>query len=431
MDKNRFAPLPPMGWNSYDSYDTTVDEAAVRANADVMAEKLAPYGWRYVVVDIQWYAPDAGSRRGEFQYIPFSPLVMDQWSRLLPDPARFPSSVGGAGFAPLAAYVHKRGLLFGIHIMRGVPRQAAHAHTPIYGVHACAADIADPSSICGWNPDMYGVRDVAAGQAYYDSLLSLYAQWGVDYIKCDDICNTNLYPNKPNSGFPEIAMLAKAIERCKRPIVLSLSPGPALLECAQTYRKYANMWRITDDFWDRWDLLKDMFARCARWQEYVSPGCWPDCDMLPLGRLGKGFGKERTTRLTSEEQQTMMTLWCVFHSPLMLGAELTKLDDATLSLLTNRHVLALLHPRYESREVLRDEDSAVWISRDPAAGEVYVALFNLGDAPRTVWADKIACSAQDRHSALDLWSEERFVLPGDNLAAHLRPHACALWQLLS
>ena len=184
----------PMGWNSYDYYDTTVNEAQVKANADFMAKHMKDAGWEYVVVDIQWYAKDAGTMRDRYQYIPFGEQEMDEYGRLLPDVNRFPSSAGGRGFGPLAEYVHGLGLKFGIHIMRGIPRMAAHKHLPILGSDATANEAADPSSICGWNPDMYGVRKEEAGQAYYDSVIGLYAQWGVDYIKCDDICNTDSRP---------------------------------------------------------------------------------------------------------------------------------------------------------------------------------------------------------------------------------------------
>ena len=258
MNKNDFAVTPPMGWNSYDYYDTTVNEEQVKENAEYMAANLKEFGWQYIVVDIEWYAHGAGSQRDRYQYIPFSKLEMDEFGRLLPDPERFPSSVNGAGFKPLADYIHGLGLKFGIHIMRGIPRIAAHEHMPVKGANVTADVIANPSSICGWNPDMYGVRDMAEGQLYYDSLLELYAQWGVDFIKCDDICNTNLYPHNPYSGRHEIEMLAKAIQKCGRKIVLSLSPGPALIDKAWHYETYANMWRITDDFWDDWRLLKDM-----------------------------------------------------------------------------------------------------------------------------------------------------------------------------
>ena len=339
MNKNLCALTPPMGWNSYDYYDTAVTEDRVRANARVMADKLRDFGWEYVVVDIQWYAHKAGSMRDRFQYIPFGAVEMDEYGRLLPDPERFPSSAGGRGFGPLAEYVHSLGLKFGIHIMRGIPRSAAHAHTGIKGSALTADLAADPASVCRWNPDMYGLREGEAGQAYYDSIIGLYASWGVDFIKCDDICNTdNLeeYSPRAYAGKHEIEMLSRAIEKQGRPMVLSLSPGPALPDKAWHYKKHANMWRITDDFWDDWPLLKAMFYRCELWQDHVELGCWPDCDMLPLGRLGKGFGEERATRFTRDEQRTMVTLWCLFGSPLMLGAELTKLDEWTLSLLTNR-----------------------------------------------------------------------------------------------
>ncbi|WP_092478976.1 glycoside hydrolase family 27 protein [[Clostridium] polysaccharolyticum] len=379
MNKNQFCPLPPMGWNSYDYYDTTVDEEAVRNNAKYMAQHLKDYGWNYIVIDIQWYAQGAGTQRDKHQYIPFSQLEMDSYSRLLPDPERFPSSKNGAGFKPLADDIHNLGLKFGIHIMRGIPRIAAHHHTPVLGCSLTANEIADPSSICGWNPDMYGVRNTEEGQRYYDSLLELYASWGVDFIKCDDICNTNMYKHNPYSAKHEIEMLAHAIDKCGRPIVLSLSPGPALIEQSFHYEKYANMWRITDDFWDNWDLLKDMFHRCALWKDHVKEGCYPDCDMLPLGYLGKGFGHERQTRFTQAEQRTMMTLWCLFGSPLMIGAELTKLDSWTLSLLTNDAILNLRTPHCKPALLELNDCFSIWTVYNEIEKNAYVALFNLRD----------------------------------------------------
>ena len=400
MNKNTFAPTPPMGWNSYDYYDTTVNEAQVKANADYMAAHLKEYGWEYIIVDIQWYAHGAGTKRSQYQYIPYSELEIDSFSRLMPDPERFPSSVDGLGFRPLADYVHSLGLKFGIHIMRGIPRIAAQEHMPVMGTLESAADIADPSSICGWNPDMYGVRNTPSGQAYYDSLIQLYASWGVDYIKCDDICNTNLYVQNFYSGRHEIEMLHKAILKEGRPIVLSLSPGPALIEKAWHYEKHANMWRITDDFWDRWDLLVNMFHRCELWQDHVSAGCYPDCDMLPLGMLGKGFGQERPTNFTFDEQKTMMTLWCLFGSPLMLGAEMPLLDDTTLSLLTNRKVLAMLTPDCRPRQILLETEkegqkAAIWCAYNEKTGTGYLAFFNLEDAEKP-----LAVSREELENAL-------------------------------
>lgn len=432
-----------MGWNSYDYYDTTVTEEDIRQNAASMAECLASFGWEYIVVDIQWYAHQAGSQRERFQYIPFSQLEMDAVSRLLPDPERFPSSAGGKGFGPLADYVHSLGLKFGIHIMRGIPRMAAHLHLPVKGTESTADQIADPSSICGWNPDMYGVRDTPAGQTYYDSLAELYASWGVDYIKCDDICNTNLYPSNPFSAAHEIRMLARAIQRCGRPMVLSLSPGPALIQKAWFYEKYANMWRITDDFWDDWQLLKDMFSRCELWQNHVSTGCWPDCDMLPLGKIGKGFGRERDTAFTPEEQKTMMTLWCIFGSPLMLGADMTRLDDRTLELLSNRKLLHLLDPSCRSRQISRDNDHAVWASLDTSDQTVYAALFNLSDMPASVSAslpdifdglDTVRSASPDSPPYPEdlwegIWRSPLCKIEQGTLTASLPAHGCGIWAI--
>lgn len=425
----------PMGWNSYDYYDTTVTEEQVKANADFMAAHMKDAGWEYIVVDIQWYARDAGSMRDRYQYIPFGDTEMDEYGRFLPAVNRFPSAAGGKGFGPLADYIHRLGLKFGIHIMRGIPRSAAEKHLPILGSETTADEVADPSSICGWNPDMYGVRrDAEGAQEYYDSVLNLYAQWGVDFIKCDDICNTNLYRHNPYSAAHEVEMLHRAIEKSGRNIVLSLSPGPALIEKAWHYEKYANMWRITDDFWDSWELLRNMFDRCELWQNHVAEGSYPDCDMLPLGKLRKGFGKERETNFTREEQITMMTLWCVFGSPLMIGAELTKLDEWTLGILTRTDILKLSSNAYVGRQFEKNEACAIWSCVNEESGERYLAYFNFRDEeqeiicrPDEVW--QLAGKTEGCVRAEELWSRRKVALKENGLADVIPAHGAGLYLL--
>lgn len=410
---------PPMGWNSYDYYDTTVTEADIKANADYMAKYLKPYGWEYIVVDIEWYSYDAGSRREEHQYIPFHKVAMDEYSRLLPCPDRFPSSANGAGFKPLADYVHNLGLKFGIHIMRGIPRAAAHAHAGLLGTDLTAADIANPYSICYWNPDMYGVYpQKPESQRYYDSLLELYAQWGVDFIKCDDICRMDAQSSKE-----EICMLHRAIEKCGRDIVLSLSPGPAIPTEADFYHENANMWRITDDFWDNWPLLRDMFDRCKTWQGQAKPGGYPDCDMLPVGTIGKGFGNERQTNFTKDEQKTMMTLWCMAGSPLMLGAELPKLDDWTLGLFTNQHVLNLMEAAENAEEYYRNEDMIIWKSTQIDTGATNLAIFNISDSDMTFTLNSYI--EEWKGTTTDLWNNETI---GKNETLSIPAHGVLLLQ---
>ncbi len=428
----------PMGWNSYDYYDTTVNEEQVKANADYMASHLKEAGWEYIVVDIEWYAKGAGSMRELYQYIPFAEVQMDGYGRLQPDEERFPSSANGKGFGPLADYIHRLGLKFGIHIMRGIPRTAAHQHLPVWGTDVTADQIADPSSICGWNPDMYGVRkNVKGAQEYYDSIISMYAEWGVDYIKCDDICNTNLYRENQYSAAHEVEMLQCAIQKTGRDIVLSLSPGPALIEKAWHYEKYANMWRITDDFWDQWELLKNMFVRCELWQNHVSEGSYPDCDMLPVGKLGKGFGNEWDTRFTKEEQITMMTLWCMFGSPLMIGTDLTLLDEWTLWLLTRKDILKLTSNDYTARQVYRDEESAVWSCLNvnkKDEKEAYVALFNFTDKAQEMECvllqiEQFAGYKQSFTNAEELWTGNEVCVKDGCLKAQVPIHGARLFYL--
>lgn len=212
-----------MGWNSWDCYGPAVNEEQLLGNAAYMAEHLKDFGWQYVVCDIQWSEPHAGETG--WDYVPFAPLCLDEYGRQIPAENRFPSAAGGQGFRPIADKIHEMGLKFGIHIMRGVPRLAVHRHLPVLGTEATCNEIASPDSVCKWNTDMYGVDARKEGaQAYYDSIFALYAQWGVDFVKVDDICNTNLYENNPYSAEKEIEMIRLAMDRCGRPMVLSLSP---------------------------------------------------------------------------------------------------------------------------------------------------------------------------------------------------------------
>ncbi len=426
MDKNLAALTPPMGWNSWDCYAAAVNEEQLLGNAACMAEHLKEYGWEYIVCDIQWSEPEAGT--GEGEYIPFAKLTIDAYGRQLPAPNRFPSAAGGLGFLPIAGKIHAMGLKFGIHIMRGIPRQAVHGRMPVWGTDVTADKIALPYSICKWNSDMYGLNpNHPASQKYYDSIFELYAAWGVDYVKVDDICNTNMYPHAPYSAEKEIELIARAIEHAGRPMVLSLSPGPAVIGKAWHLSKYANMWRITDDFWDRWDLLKSMFERCEVWQRHVAPGCWPDCDMLPLGRIGMGFHRGRQTDFTRDEQITMMTLWCIFRSPLMMGGEMRENDEWTLSLLTNSEVLRLLKHSHGARQLERDESHAVWLSHD-ADGSVYIALFNLQDKRAEVSLHEDVCGFSPR-AVRDLWQHREVTMPIGRITAQLPPHGAALYKI--
>ncbi|MBQ8612835.1 MAG: glycoside hydrolase family 27 protein [Ruminiclostridium sp.] len=409
------AKTSPMGWNSWDCYGPSVNEETVRGNADFMAKHLKQYGWEYIVVDIQWSQPTAGSH----EYEPFADLCMDEYGRLIPAENRFPSSAGGKGFAPLADYVHSLGLKFGIHIMRGIPRQAVHKNTPIKGSDKTARQIASASRICQWNPDMYGVEAHKEGsKAYYDSIFELYASWGVDFIKCDDICRE--FPHAEQ----ELIMLSESCRDCGRDIVLSLSPGPALLEKAELYKQISHMWRITDDFWDKWELLYAMFERAEKWCTHTGAGNWPDADMLPVGAILQNYDKNNRTKFTEDEQFTMLTLWSIFRSPLMIGGELTAMDDFTMKLLTNEAILGMHKNARHAHQVWRREiggiEHVLWVAASSKGG-FYLAVFNAGEEDSKIIIPLEDVEIDGKISGSELWSGET-VTAEDKLTVKLNKH---------
>ena len=418
MDKSK----APLGWNSWDCYGAAVNEETVSKNADFMAKHLKEYGWDYIVVDIQWYEPSARNH----EYNNFTPLCMDEYSRLIPAENRFPSSAGGKGFTELAAYVHSLGLKFGIHIMRGIPRQAVHANSKIKGSQKTAREIAKMASICEWNTDMYGVDPSKEGaKEYYDSIFELYASWGVDFIKCDDIARE--LPHEET----ELILLSNALKNCRRDMVLSLSPGPALLEKAELYKQVSNMWRITDDFWDKWDALYEMFSRAEKWCTHSGAGHWPDADMLPIGAIRQDYDKSGCTKFTQDEQVTMLTLWSIFRSPLMIGGEMTKFDDFTMGLVTNKEILKMHKNSHNSHQVWRKEingtEHILWTSTD-CEGGVYIAIFNTGDSGSSITLnlEDVEINTAD---VLELWSGEEIAKGVSSINVKLPSHGAKAYHL--
>jgi len=423
------APTPPMGWNSWDSYNENINEQQVRANAEKMAKELKPHGYQYVVIDEGWYLVDLDQRTKAEE----SKFALDADGRFIPDAVRYPSSANGAGLKPLADYMHSLGLKFGVHILRGIPREAVARNLPIAGSSFHAADAADQTDACGWNTYNWGVKNNAAGQAYYDSLAKQFAGWGLDFLKVDCIAD---HPFKAD----EIRMLSTALRKSGRDIVLSLSPGPTAVENADYMARYAEMWRISNDIWDHWGTwphfewsqsLLDQFTNAANWAGRVKPGAWPDADMLPFGYLGPhaGAGETRQTRLTQDEQRTMMTLWAIFRSPLIMGGDLLSLDDWTRSLLTNDDVIAVDQHSTGNRPVLREHDIVIWTARPESGKGYYVAAFNLGDKEQDAqypWRE-LGLPAP-ASGATDLW-EHKALGTMPELHVTVKPHASVLWKV--
>ena len=418
------ASAPPLGWNSYDCYGMLATEGDIKANADYLATHLKAYGWTYVVLDYLWYAEgltaDNVRDKDPVQNI-------DAYGRLSPSPALHPSSTNGRGLKPLADHVHRLGLKFGLHIMRGIPLQAIAANAPVLGTSVRARDIADPKDGCSWYAGLVGVDTArTGGQEYYDSLLKLYAEWGVDYIKADDMCS-------PYHA-TEIEAVSRAIQKCGRPMVLSLSPGPAPLDQASHLARFAHLWRISGDFWDEWPKVLAQFDLCRAWAPHLTPGHWPDADMLPLGKLSirtdlKGF-VPRDTRLTRAEQRTVMTLWSIFRSPLMMGGNLPDCDAWTLSLLTNPEVLAVDQSGTGAHELFARDGRVAWVSVAPGSEDLYLALFNATDHdPLEVGVMAADLGRKGPLRVRDLWERRDLGQFSERFSVSLPAHGAGLYRI--
>lgn len=438
--KNYVAPTPPMGWNSFDAYDCRINEQEFRAVVDYMAENLLEYGWEYAVIDYCWFNDNPGSwdnpnrRFGHPDIrlyengVPLDTLCMDEYSRLIPSVKRFPSAANGAGFKPLGDYVHSKGMKFGIHIMRGIPRQAYYWETPIKGVDGVtAADLGEPWDTCNWQNNLFGVDHSKRGaQEYYNSLFELYAQWGVDFIKADDM----MYPPYHKE---EIEMMNRAIANSGRPMVLSLSCGEAPLSRAEHLKENATMWRISADFWDRWHDLRHGFDLAEEWSSHIGPDSWPDADMIPIGRLAlnnRPSGEERMSNFTPAEQQTLMTLWSISRSPLMIGGDLLSTPKEIIEkYFQNAEVIAVNQNSLDNRQVFKNDKYAIWIASLPNSNERYAALFNLSDEPSEVVFNLELEQMRDDYKVRNLWTKSDEENVKGKLKATLEAHGSAMYKL--
>lgn len=425
QDFHSWAATPPMGWNSWDCYGPTVTESEVKANADYMSTHLKKYGWQYIVVDIRWYV---GNDKAHGYNETDPDYSIDEYGRFQPAVNRFPSATGGKGFKPLADYLHSKGLKFGIHIMRGIPVAAVKRGLPVKGTKLTAKDIYSEKDQCKWLKDMYTIVPGKQGsQEYYNSIFELYASWGLDFVKVDDL-------SSPIYFTEEVEMIRKAIARTGRKIVLSTSPGETPIDHAQHVQANANMWRTVGDFWDNWPQLKEHFEVFDRWNKWRTKGAWPDGDMLPLGRIGirAERGNPRMAAFTKDEQYTLMTLWCIFRSPLMFGGNLPDNDSFTLSLLTNKRVLDVLNKSENNKPLFNDPEKAVWIADEPATGAKYLAVFNKKDGPSAarIPVEFKKSGIQGSCTITDLWSGKTLGVFSNEFAPEINPHGAGLYKIV-
>ncbi len=429
------AQTPPMGWNSWDCFGFQVVESQVKASADFMAENLKSHGWEYIVVDMGWYFdPKITSNDGQLKN---PPQTIDEWGRLQPDTIKFPSSKNNLGFKPLADYVHSKGLKFGIHIMRGVPWKAVSKNTPIKNSTLKAADIDDPKLNCAWSTAMIGISSTLPGmQDYYNSIFELYASWEIDYIKVDDIARE----------FREKDMLAieKAIANCGRPIVLSLSPGAAPIAHADFFQIHANAYRVSNDFWDDWGFITEQFKYCNSWSKYITPGHWPDADMLPFGKLRisgpdnwvaslLGDLPQNTvnelSRFSDVEIQTVFTLWNIFRSPLMYGGYFPDSDPYSIEILKNDEIIGVGKNSSNNKQLFKTTSNVAWVADVPNEKAKYIALFNTSGITASVAVTNAQLGISQSYRVRDLWSHTDLGTFETTFSASLPSHGSGMYKI--
>jgi len=414
---------PPMGWNSYDSFGSSVTESEVMSIAQAMQTELKPFGYNAVVVDFLWFDPEQ---------------AIDANGRFLPSTSRFPSATGDQGFKPLADKIHALGFSFGIHIMRGIPRKAVSAKSPIANSTFTAAQAGNTNDPCPWDNHMWGVHgDTDAGKAWYDSIFAQYAGWGIDFVKVDDMLNP--YSNPQDYHQAETDAIRAAIDKTGRSIVLSLSPGPMQTRDLGNLNTNANMWRIVNDFWDTSGLssLSDEFSATGNWQAQsgLVVGHWPDADMLPLGYLGPrcpvhGSGP---SALSHNQQVTVMSLWGILPSPLIFGGNPTHLsgDAWSTALLTNDEVLAVNQDALGShaKRIAQQGSTEVW-ARDLSGGRKALALFNRGTEDAMMSVDFSKLGITETPAVRDLWNRSDVTGMTTGISVNV-PHEGALMYTLS
>jgi alpha-galactosidase len=421
-----WAKTPPMGWNSYDCFGAAITENEVKANAKMMEVHLKDAGWEYIVIDYCWFYPFVGALNNPPQTEDFKPsFPMDKFGRLYPAIDRFPSATPETGFKEIGNYIHSLGLKFGIHVMRGIPREAVAKKMPVKGTNFTADQITDYST-CGWLNSMFGVdMEKPGAQEYYNSIFELYAEWGVDFVKVDDIS----YPYREK----EIEGIRKAIDNCGREMVLSLSPGDGTPpDKAEHLKKNANMWRISSDFWDDWGSLLKQFELLKQWQEHIGEGHWPDADMIPIGvlnRRGPGDGLERESNFTTPEKYTLMTLWCIAKSPLMYGGDLTLIRPSDLELLTNTEVIEVNKMSYGNKEHFKNDEMVIWSADIRSSPDKYVAIFNISDTNKEFEINTESFGLNKNFTIRDLWKRSD-IYPQDTLMkCFVEAHGAVIYRI--
>ncbi len=427
LDKT-LAEKPPMGWNSWDCLGWDANEKEVLAAAEYMSKNLKQLGYEYIVIDQMWYGDEQASDFESFVHETMSTkphFTLDEFGRLLPDPIKYPSSINGRGFKPLADSIHRLGLKFGLHLLRGIPWQAADNNMKIKGTTIDAASIAEPGKGCDWYEGFYGLNMSKPGaQEYYNSVFELFSEWGVDFIKADDMND------------PDIIGMSKALRASGRPMVFSVVPN---VENLKLLKENVHMARLGSDLWDVWQMLKQSFPMAAKAVKEGGDGFWPDLDMLPIGKLGLKISykgpEPRISNFSKDELYSLLSLWYIARMPLMIGGYLPKTDKTTLQLITNEEALIVNRTCIHPHEIKFKNAIIIWVADIPGSEDKYLAFFNQWESitPINIKVpfEQLGLKSGVEYKVRDLWSKKDMGDFKNEFSAPINAHGAGLYKISS
>lgn len=348
---DKLALTPPMGWNSWNCWGLSVSDEKVRQSADFMVSSgLQNYGWSYINIDDGWEATERNDK-GE--------LLGNE---------KFPD------FKALADYIHSKGLKIGIYSSPG----------PL---------------TCGKYLGSYNHEEIDA---------ATWAAWGFDYLKYDWCSYTEVAGDMSKLDVQQLPYIKmrKALDKQKRDIVYSLCQYGMADVWKWGAEIGGNLWRTTGDIVDTWQSVEDIGFSQYRLTQFAQPGHWNDPDMLVVGWVGWGPSLH-PSRLTAAEQYTHITLWSMLAAPLLLGNDLSRLDEFTLNLLTNAEVIDINQDALgkQAARVKETNDVEIFI-KDLDDGTKAVAVFNMADTPAKITINLTEAGISEAESVRDIWRQK-------------------------
>lgn len=398
---NGVGQAPLLGWSSWSSLRGNITEAKIKAEADSMAAHLKSSGFSYINIDSGWTNS------------------FDSFGRAAPNLSKFPDGISG-----VASYVHSKGLKLGIYLLPGMNQTVWQANDQIFGTSFHVQDISDTSTQGNTLGNAYRIDYSKPGAVQYiQSYANLVASWGVDYIKFDFVGPGGGKVAADNRA--DMQQWMTALQATGRPIWIELSNSLSFNN-ASTWKTVANGWRITGDIecYSRcsnltdWSQVSGRFTAVPKWVPFAGPGGWNDLDSLEIGNGSKDG-------LSLDERQTTFTLWAISAAPLILGTDLTALDNTDLGLLTNTEVLGVDQAGNPASPISQSTSQQVWRAKN-ADGSYTVALFNLGSSTATVTVNWSDLGLSGSHSIHDLWSHQDLGSFSGKFSASLKTHASRL-----